>query len=175
MILKFKNQKHLIKWLVVIEFWIQEYILEVYWYKLSITEIFYQTFKQTSWPTHSSWLLTEDTRLLGQRRLLAMTHSNSTTQGSTMLILLVPLPTKDLKDQVTPEHVIGFIIGEEILIWKKKYMVLTRVNWKLCQSLTGSFVIELNTHWAQELKKLHMRFSGNWRNCGPNCYLGLTR
>ena len=49
-----------------------------------------------------------------------MTHSNGTTQGSIMLILLAPLPTKDLKDQVTPEHVIGFIIGEEILIWKKK-------------------------------------------------------
>lgn len=52
-----------------------------------------------------------------------MTHSNSTTQGSIMLILLVPLPTKDLKDQVTPEHVRGFIIGEEILIWKKIYIL----------------------------------------------------
>ena len=49
-----------------------------------------------------------------------MTHSSGTTQGSIMLILLAPLRTKDLKDQVTPEHVIGFIIGEEILIWKKK-------------------------------------------------------
>lgn len=58
---------------------------------------------------------------------------------------------------------------------KNIYMVLTGVNWKLCQSLSGSFVMELNTHWAQELKKLHMRFSGNWRNCGPNCYLRLTR
>lgn len=28
----------------------------------------------------------------------------------------------------------------------------------LSVSLTGSFAIELNTHWAQGLKKLHMRF-----------------
>ena len=42
-----------------------------------------------------------------------ITHSNSTSQGIIMLILLAPIPTGHLKGHLTPEHVIDFIIGEE--------------------------------------------------------------